>query len=329
MATMRATPPGHEAAPVPAVARFVWLGGPLPWLFASAIESARARGGFAEVVVHHDGSLEASPAWRELAGRAGLSCEPLDVAALCEEAGRDPAPLVDLLGGLRAASARANVLRVLLLAARGGVYLDTDTITLRPFDALRARGGVFCGREHVVFPATTVRSRDPRTRGKAWALSMFRGLCTVLPRGHRLFRRFEAWYPQAVNNAVLGGPAGHPFWTEMLDRMLALPRERRRVRYALGTHLLQDAVAGFAGPDLHVESPEVFYPVGPGLAARWFHPHTGGLLDDVVTPRTVLVHWYASGTRKVGKIGAAYVARHAQSRAICKLTAPFVVAAAP
>jgi len=45
----------------------------------------------------------------------------------------------------------------------------------------------------------------------------------------------------------------------LLDGMLHMPRAQQTQRYALGTHLLEQVVAGYRGGGACVHSPEVFY----------------------------------------------------------------------
>jgi hypothetical protein len=119
-------------------------------------------------------------------------------------------------------------------------------------------------------------------------------VCRRLPAGYRHFRRIERFYRCAVNNAVLGAEPRHALTEELIARMQSMPEAERRVRYALGVHLLQSVVAEWSGADLHVEPPETFYPLGPEISEHWFRPQRAADTSEVVTPRTLLVHLYAS-----------------------------------
>jgi hypothetical protein len=123
---------------------------------------------------------------------------------------------------------------------------------------------------------------------------LIRSALRELPQGWRAFRWVERFYPTAVNNAVLGSEPGHPFLADLVARMVALPRERRPIRYALGTHLLQQAVAGYQGSDLRIMEPHTFYPLGPEISIHWFRHTWHARIAEVLRPDTVLVHWYAS-----------------------------------
>ena len=113
---------------------------------------------------------------------------------------------------------------------------------------------------------------------------------------------------------MLGAELGHPLVVELLARAARVPAARRTVRYALGTHLLQEVVADYSNDDLHVLEPEAFFPLGPEISEHWFRERARVELDGVLGPKTLLVHWYASvrTRRYVERIDASYVAAHAE-----------------
>lgn len=295
---------------IPKVAHFIWLGPSLAWVHRLALLSAARRGGFERVVLHHDGALGGERAPEELVAEPGVELSALDALGLMESAGGGP--LVECYRALEAPAARANLLRMALLARDGGVYLDTDTVTLASFGALAADAGVFCGEERLVFPAGE-SSALSRLRPSALARMAARDVLRRLPNGYRGFRQVAHLYPKAVNNAVLGAEAGHPLVAELLARARRMPASRRSVRYALGTHLLQQVVADYAGKDLRVLPPEVFFPFGPEISEHWFRERGGIELGDALAPETLLVHWYASvrTKRHVERIDETFVRTHA------------------
>jgi hypothetical protein len=309
---------------IPARAHFVWLGEKLPFVFVLAAASAARRGGFEQVLFHHTDPLKGEPAFGFLSRIPGVEARPMDAVALCEQAGGGR--LVDCYRDLEQPAARANVLRVALLREHGGVYLDTDTLTLRSLSSLRARGGYFCGEERLVFPKTRgpwwVSRLDPR----ALARTLARDVCRRLPRGYRHFRRIERYYRTAVNNAVLGAEPRHPLVDELLVRMVTLPRAERRQRYALGVHLLQSAVGAWQGTDVHVEPPEVFYPLGPEISEHWFRERAVARIEDMTTARTLVVHLYASVRihDKLARVTPAWVRTHAKTEPFSALAEPLV-----
>ena len=310
---------------IPPVAHFIWFGTQLPWVHALAIRSAARRGGFEQVVLHHADDLSRTPAWPELLATPGFAARPIDANVIFDRAGADQ--LAPIYAKLQAPAARANVLRVAILAAEGGVYLDTDTLTVASLDPLRRAHGAFCGEERVVWPAVVRRSNNVIVKASGLARATVRELCRVLPDGWRRFRSIESHYPAAANNAVLASEPNHPFVRRLLANMLTLPPERRTVRFALGTHLLQDTLAHSREPDLCVLPPPVFYPLGPEISHHWFRTRRSlPSLDTVVAPDTLVVHWYASVRTQqlVPRIDADYVRAHADRQLFSALALPLL-----
>lgn len=310
---------------VPAVAHFIWYGPRFWWTNALAIRSAVARGGFERVVLHHDHDLSAVPAFAELSTLEGFESKRLVPSAIFERTGNLAAALTALHDELDKPNARANMIRAAILATEGGVYLDTDTITVASLTPLRS-AAAFCGQERVVLPAAVVRDRRPSVVAHSLLLMAVRDVCRRWPTGWRWFRKIEDRYPLAVNNAVLGARPGHPLVSGLLRAMVELPVERRQVPYALGTHLLQDEVAGYAGDDVVVHDPSVFFPLGPEVSEHWFRLRPEVPLDEVMYADTRVVHWYASVRTKhlLPKIDSAYVRAHADRQLFSALARPFV-----
>lgn len=311
---------------IPGDAHFVWLGPGFGFVHLLAVASAVQSGGFEQVVVHHTDPLDAVPAFRDAMALERVRAERLMPEALLELAGAGA--LVDTYRSLQTPASRSNLLRVALLHERGGVYLDTDTVTVRSFDALTARGGAFVGEERLVFPGKAGGPISTRLRPSALLRTAARDVLRRLPDGYRTFRRVAHLYPTAANNAVIGAEAGHPLLGELLSRAAAMPPAWRRVRYALGTHLLQAVVAGYGGSDLAVLPPSAFFPLGPEISEHWFRVRPKVELADVVEPETLLVHWYASVRTKahVARLDAAFVRRHAGTQLFSALALPVVAA---
>ena len=279
---------------IPSVAHFLWVGRSLPYAHAISTRTAVARAGLEHVVLHHIDPLEGTPWWPMLSRTSGLELRRLDADALLETA-RGPR-LVDVYRRLTQPAGRVNVLRAAVLATEGGVYLDMDTVTVRELATLLA-ADAFCGEESIVFPRAVLRSRDPRVLALAGLRHAARDALRRAPSGWRAFRRVERSYPRAVNNAVLGSTPRGAFIEELLDRMIALPLERQRVRFALGTHLLQDLVSDRRRTTgLVVHPPPVFYPLPPEICEHWLRPARAGgaVARAMCTPETRVVHWYAS-----------------------------------
>jgi hypothetical protein len=309
---------------IPALAQFVWLGQSMPWVNLLAVASAVLRGGFDRVLFHHSDALARTSPFDDIARLPRVEVRRLEPLALLEAAG-GPA-LVDCFRDLSLPAAKSNVLRIALLAEHGGVYLDTDTLTLRTFGPLLEPGGVFCGEERIVFPAHAAAGFGSRLRpGAVWRMAA-RDLARRLPGGYRLFRRIERYYPAAVNNAVLGGEAGHPFFGELLARMSTLPAARRRVRYAFGTHLLQAQVREYAGTGLRVLPPAAFFPLAPEISEHYFRVRPHIEPAAAIGPDSFVAHWYASVRTEphVARLNPAFIRAHAGRQLYSALALPIV-----
>ncbi|MEC8023244.1 MAG: glycosyltransferase [Myxococcota bacterium] len=311
---------------IPSTAHFIWFGTSFPWLHVAALRSASARGGFERVILHHTDELTSSPYWPELENASGIELHRLNPADLFARLGTRGQALYALFSRLNQPAARANMVRAALLYSEGGVYLDTDTITVKPLTSLRMNFGVFFGEEHVVLPAAVAQSLNPIIRLNALRQDAMRDVCRRLPRGWRTFRRLAPAYPVAANNAVLGSEPKHPFIGEMLDRMIAMPPKRQLVRYALGTHLLQEVARDLRhGEDVYVAPPAVFYPLGPEISQHWFRAGSAAHLEELLQPSTLVVHWYASVRTKT--LVPQLVPRTVQARssdwALCALAASY------
>jgi len=308
---------------IPPVAHLIWYGTDFPWVNALAIRSLLSRGALDRVVLHHDADLTGTRWWSDLADPR-FEAWRIDAPAIFARSGGDADALAAIYEEMPTPASRANVLRAAILAAEGGVYLDMDTVTVRPLPPLLATG-FFCGEERVVYPAAVARSRSPGARLPALGRIVARDVLRRLPGGWRTFRRIEASYPLAANNAVVGAAPCHPLVRRLLDEMVAMPREKRLVRFALGTHLLQDVLAAHAGGDLVVYPPSVFYPLAPEISEHWFRRTRKPDLARAICAETRVVHWYASvRTRKVVPlIDPDYVKRHAARQLFSALALPF------
>lgn len=286
---------------IPPIAHFVWYGSKLPYLHALAIRSAATHGGFRSVRLHHTDPLEELPHVVALHDLQGFELVPLDDRALCEAAGGPS--LADLIAQLQSPVARSNLVRTALVYQEGGVYLDMDTLTIRPFDEVLSKAPGFVGEEHIVFPGEVVASWDPRVKAKAYLKTTVRDVFRRIPRGYRYFPKIEHHYHRAVNGAIMGGVAGHPFCAEYMKAMTKVPRARWNKPHALGTHLLQATFKSYAGDDLHAFPPAYFYPLPPEISAHWFRFYREGVDPlEVLDPVTCCVHWYASvRTKKIVK----------------------------
>jgi hypothetical protein len=311
---------------IPRKAHFVWLGRDFLWVHALAVRSAAQRGGFEQVVLHHDDDLRLAPGWPELLRTQNVEIRRLDIEALFGSLGDLGDSLLSLYRSLTKPAARSNVIRAALLAVEGGVYLDTDTITVDSFLPL-LETGFFCGEERIALPLKVMRSKNPLIWLAAACQLAGRDLLRRLPDGWRWFRKIERCYPLAVNNAVMGAKPGHPFVRSLLHAMVDMPKERQRVRFALGTQLLEERVAADKGSDLTLHGPEKFYPLCPEISEHWFKLQNKPRLDKALSPNTVAVHWYASvRTQKIlALIDPNYVRKNAGRQLFSALAVGFIL----
>jgi hypothetical protein len=305
-------------------AHFIWLGHHFPWVHWLALASASERGEMDRVLVHHTDSIS-SEWWPAAKDLPRVEARRLEPEALLESVGDHAGELIDLFRLLRRPAARSNVLRAALLYTQGGIYLDFDTVTLRPLAPLLDDSDAFCGAERLAFPFDPHRRRDVRRLATAWARTGARDLLRRLPDGWRWFRRVERLYPAAVNNAIMGCRPGHALFRELLARMATTPERQRRSRYGLGTHLLQQTVQDYDGDDLVIHPPEVFYPLGPEISEHWFR-RSHARLSQLVAPATRVVHWYASvrAERLVPKIDPIWVHENHRHEPFSALALPFL-----
>lgn len=318
-------PPDSPRSGIPKRAHFVWFGQAFPWVNVLAVRSAALKGGFDEVVLHHDSDLSATPYYRELVETPGVRLRRLDPHEVIERCAPYVTELTEIYERLRTPATRSDLMRFALLYSVGGVYLDIDTVTRASFEPLCRDVTAFCGQERIIYPATVRNSWNPVVRAGAFARSRLRDLFRRLPHGWSTFRRFERWYPLAPNPAILGSAPHSPFIVEAIERMIRIPPERQHRPNVIGPHLLQQTVAGYRGSDLAVHPPDAFFPLGPEISEHWFRPVKRVELERVLSPSNRLVHWYASVRTKrlVGHIDPDYVRRNAPTQLFSSLALPF------
>ena len=285
-------------APIPQSLHFVWIGKRLPWFAQAAVRSALKACPGARATLWATDDLRGDPCTEALLGH-----ERFRLATLTEQSLLSDAPsslprelLARLFGTLTQPAARANLARLVILYREGGVYLDTDTVTLRDLHELSPLGA-YCGLEHVVWPLQKRYGVHPYRVIGGPLRGVLRDLCANLPEGERLFRHLSPLYFTAANNAVLGFAAEHPFLLHMLRRIGELPEAQRSLRYRLGTHLLQECLAEQGTAlGVHQLSPAHFYPLGPEISRQYFRARKHAQVDAqrVIQSDTHVIHWYAS-----------------------------------
>lgn len=287
---------------------FVWFGAQFPAANRIAIESCLACCKDAEVTLWHSDELDQHADYRALRDTR-LRIESLDAestfAALAKaHAARGEASqpldlerLQHIWRSVRSHVSRSNLARAIVLYLRGGIYLDLDVLVLRDLGRLR-RYPAFVGSEHIVWPGWACRGASVQRFVKSPLLDLLRKLTVALPEGERLFQHTASWYPRAVNAAVLGARAGHPFLSWLLQKTSEVPEAEWQLKHRLGTHVLQRSEDAYSGTDLMILPPEAFFPLGPEVSRQYFRqrqrPEQSA--QRIIRPETYALHWYSSVT---------------------------------
>ena len=310
---------------IPPVAHFVWFGRDFPWLNVLAILSAARSGGFQRVVLHLDGSRESVLKHEELARLPQFELRTINLPELALGSGFDAAHVQTLFQAMSSAAARSDVVRALVLLIEGGVYLDTDTVTVRSFTSLLASASAFIGQERICFPGWNATPPSLAARAKSYALAALRWTLSVLPRGYRTFAKLAPSYSLWANNAVMGCEPGHPFMRNYVSSMLSMPLDRACRPYGVGPDLLQRVYDGYSNPEHRVRcmEPEAFYPLAPVISDHWWKTTQNPRISDVLSPETLVVHWYASvrNRKRIACVNARYVTDRAHNELFSSLVA--------
>lgn len=313
---------------IPNRLHFIWFGAELPCFAAIALKSARAKNPLATVKLWHDARLRSDARVASLA-EAGIERVELDVDSLLGEtlrAADAPRTLDRIWSVLTEPAARANVVRLLVLYLEGGIYLDTDTLTLQNLDPLR-EDSAFCGLEHILWSTARLNKRRPYYWTLGPLLSGLRLAAGHWRHGYPLHQAILRWYDRAANNAVLGFAPRHPFLARAFHQMGALPEQDWTRRYRLGTHLLQELLKTAPTEEASVRQypPEYFYPLGPIISKHYFYER-----NDVVRAAAELIpraahvlHWYAS-VADLSPLDEHYIRRHQDTSLYAHLCAPYL-----
>ena len=299
---------------IPARLHFCLIGTSLPWAYVFAVLSAAERSGLAEIIVHHTDSLEDGEALRALKGAPRVCLSAVEPVSFLTRTGNMLGlgdGLALLYRGLPSPVIRSDILRVAILYAHGGIYLDLDTVTvasLLPLTGVRH----FVGSEFIVWPQFVRVSRSPKVWARHLALDLLRKALRRMPDGWQAFRKIEKLYSRHVNNAAMGGEASSSLFSSYLHAMLDLSPERQGQRYALGPKLLQEVVQQHQPDDLTIQEPQVFYPLAPEISEHWFRTVRVVRLNEVLSADTRVAHWYASVRTRplVAQISPRYVREH-------------------
>lgn len=303
---------------------FVWFGERLPFTALLALRSAVRVLRPDETLLIHRGLRPTSEGVSEALTEPGVELVEADERWFSDlpEGGTLAR---SLFRELDSPASRSNLVRLAALWKLGGVYLDTDTITIRDLAPLRDRMG-FCGRETLVYPASYFERRTVGRRLAAAARKTMRTACSRLPGGHAWFRRIESWYPSAVNNAVLASTPRNPVVAEAFAAIARMDPQTRLERFRLGTHLLQRVTGNGSREEMTVFPPDYFYPLGPEVSIHWFARGSAAHVDDMLRAQTHVVHWYSSLESRLdsGPLTRAWVRGVGADTAFSRLAAPYL-----
>jgi hypothetical protein len=310
---------------IPNIAHFIWIGENFHWIYGLSVRSAAISGGFDKIILHHSHDISIASGY-SLLDIPNIELRSLDPELILRKVDRLSRELIEVYHKLKDPAAQSNVIRAAILALEGGVYLDTDTLTVRSFTPLLT-SGVFCGAEHIVFPGSYYRSWNPMKGIKAGFLTLLRDCYRRIPNGWKHFRRIDKYYGAHVNNAVIGSEPNHPFVLDLLQRIANMPEKWIAKDHALGTHLIQFVADDYKESDLVIHPPSRFYPIGPEISEHWFRHNNGTSAEEAIFPDTVLIHWYSSvrlGKKLAPVLNEEYVRQHSADQMFSQLALRFV-----
>lgn len=306
-------------------AHFVWLGDRLPDLACLCVQSALVRGGFESVTLWmSDTAALGEPQLRRLQASGPITVRHLhDVAPFADAAVQ--ARLDELDRQLAKPAARADVWRLRVLWAEGGIYLDADAVVLRPFAELLGHAA-FAGLEPVCLPAALYRSKNPLRWARAGALLGVRHALTLRAGAGARFARVQGWFDLACNNAVLGAERHSPFVAELLQQAAAMPPAQAAQLYELGPRLLEGATGNRSAPACTLLPPRAFYPLGPEVCADYVADDPSAKLGNTPDAACYAAHLYDSVlARRLGHpIDAAWLRQHRQTTLLGRMVAPLL-----
>jgi len=309
---------------IPPHAHLIWLGprlGALPYVAALALLD---RGGLESATLHYeDEAFPEHPLVRDLAARPGFSLRRIDAEALLAEV---PPAIRSIYPLLTHRPSRSNLFRLLILWHEGGIYLDTDAITLQPLTPLLGDPG-FAGLERIAFPAALYDTRNPLRWAQAGLLTAVRDLVrrAFFDPG-AAFRRIERFYPLAANNAVLGAHPHHPTVESLLDRIAVMKAEEAVRRYRLGPQLFERVTTNRSSKTFRLHPPRAFYPLPPEICQAYVRDDPDGRLGDRPHPDTFVAHVYDSVlSQRLGRpVDAAYFRETRGRTLLARMVAPYL-----
>ncbi|MDR2555116.1 MAG: hypothetical protein LBC64_06770 [Fibromonadaceae bacterium] len=290
---------------------FIWLGKNFPWSAGIAVLSALRVQKPEEVAVYSDVELQGE-GFDLIKNEKGITFKIIDNSVF-KDLG-DDGICEELCNKVKSPASKANLLRLALLYKHGGIYLDTDTVFVKPIDDLLKFKG-FCGTETVALPRELFKSINPFAYLICGLRFAWRFFCTYCPSGEQIFRKTEKFFSQSANNAVLASEAKNPIIANAFKEINLMKESTRLRRYRLGTHLLQSITRNKSSEFMEVLPNCYFYPLGPEICRHYFLDGSGKRLSKMLLPETRIVHWYNSVERRFlsEPLNAAWTLKHPSS----------------
>jgi hypothetical protein len=285
---------------IPNIAHFIWYGVHLPLAYVLGIKSSLLNGGFEQVILHIEKDLSAEPYIQQ-----HIFAHPnfeLRLISRAYFANTDEA-LQQMYFELTNPRAKSNVMRLVVLARWGGVYLDTDVIVLKEMSPLR-QASFFYGNESNRYPHFTEMRSKSYLKLMNFIHGIVRYLLVKIPRGYRVHRWYErTFFYQPPNNCVIGATPHHPFLKNLFQNMLKLDAETRLKKWQLGVRLFQRTIAEASSSErnqLTAHSSRSFNPLGPMTCRLWFKKGSAHYMDYLYFKETTLIHWYSNSVKGLG-----------------------------
>jgi hypothetical protein len=311
---------------LPDIGFFVWTGPRIPAFAWLAMRAALDRCSLARIELHAEPeALAGDPLVADLVRRPGFYLVDHRLSQLTGLPDHVQHRIAQLEGELGRPASKANLMRLRVLWAQGGIYLDTDCIALQSHRPLLALPG-FVGLEHVALPARVVHSKNPLRWLGAGLRIAARDLASRSANPGKTFAAIAPLYDLSCNNAALGFSPQHPMLAELLTTAAGLSNEVALTRFELGPRLLERVTGNQSRPDCTLLPPPAFYPLAPEICAAYIARDPQGLLGDSPDPRTYAAHLYDSVLlRRLGQpLDAQWLLAHRHNTLLGRMVAPYL-----
>lgn len=323
---------------IPKTAHFVWIGNSLDWPYLYALASAYETGGFDQVILHHTDELQGEAITVFKKCYSSIIFKLTCTNTLFQEVGDRGNALIELYNQLPEYSSKTDLIRLVVLYIYGGVYIDLDTLTLKPFESYLDTCEGFFGMElggigegfletrpgaRIAYNAHhTKKSRKSKTA----LLKLFKYFCAKKSNGWKFFFRYQKYYLHNVNNAVLGAIAGAEWVNHLINTALSMPLSQSTRRLELGPKLLQREMMNCQSKKIKIFSPEIFYVLPALISQHWFKKNDMGQFENIIK-NSHIIHWYASWIKKstLEKLNPDEVISQADTIPYCHLVKPYAL----